>query len=157
MSTVLFRNLSFAVIMLLWVNSPSLIAETTAEAASTPLPNYTNEQVVAKMLETKKAGKTEEALEFLSKELDRRADNPNEFGGLYTWVWTEAQVDSGRLDEDWSARLFDQLFISSQKHHYYSKMDDVMGNLLGTLDTAGRHGRQTEILEWWAEGRKKDG
>jgi tetratricopeptide (TPR) repeat protein len=150
MSTLISRYLSLFIPMLLWTSGQWMFAETVSDE----LTELSTPQVIAKILEVKNENNVEAALGFLSKEMDRRAGDPSNFGALFSGVWTEAQVKSGRLDEDWSARLYDQLFISAHKHRHYSEMNDVMGNLLGTMGTAGRHGRQTEILEWWAEGQK---
>ncbi len=116
-----------------------------------------HQEVLDTLLEKRKAGDVDGAIEFLSRALDQRADRGGHFGGLYVDVWREAQVRSGRLDQDWAASLYNQLFVSSQKHHMHGEAADVMGNLLGTLNGAGRHGRHKEILDWWAQGQRAAG
>lgn len=151
------RNLSLTLLMAVGVSSPNAAAETTPKTDPENAAVYSSSQVCARMLELREEGKVEAALDFLSDELDRRVEQSQSFRGLYRAVWREAQVRSGRLDADWSARLYDQLFISCRKHGYFTDMNDVMGNLISCLRAAGRHGRKTEILEWWAEGRRAGG
>ena len=157
MIPLIYRNLTVVILASMWASSPIIVAETTSQVATDTLPPYSSEQVVDKILEIKKEGDIGAALDFLSEQMDRRADRGRRFGGLYGKIWREAQVKSGRLDADWASRLYDQLFISCQEHRRFGEMNDVMGNLLAVLDTAGRHGRKTEVLEWWAEERSANG
>ncbi|MBT8037079.1 MAG: hypothetical protein KJO21_06000 [Verrucomicrobiae bacterium] len=137
----------FAVIS--WMSGPLL--------AQANHPRRSNQQVLDVILELKTAGKKKEALQFLSDELDRRADLGGRYGGLYVDVWREAQVRSGRVDADWAASLYNQLFVSCGKHERLWEMNDVLGNLLSTLGSAGRHGREKEVLEWWAQEQRAAG
>lgn len=134
-----------------------MVAQAITETASDQLPEYTTQQVIDALVKARSENKINEALEFLSKEFEQRVEKPSAFIDLYVKVWKEAQVGNGRLDADWSALLYNEIFVSAHKHRYYRIMNDVTGNLLASLETAGRHGRLTEVLEWWAEGQKMGG
>ena len=120
-------------------------------------PAMSNQEVLSKIWELREEGKVDTAMKFLSDELDRRNAVDGRYGGLYSDIWREAQVRSGRLDSDWAASLYNQLFVSCEKHRKFGQMNSVTGNLLSDLGVAGRHGRKKEILEWWAAGQRAAG
>lgn len=155
MHTYGFRYLWFAILVFCALG-PLGQAETQQEQQPRR-SNFSNQEVLAKLLEMRNGGDVDGALRFLSDALDQRAKSGSQFRGLYVKVWREAQVGSGRLNADWAASLYNQLFISCETHQYFTEMNDVMGNLLSSLDGAGRHGRKKEILEWWAGGPRAAG
>ncbi len=125
---------------------PNLSAQEVTEKPD----GYTTDQVIESLLKAKIENRIPEGLKLLSEELDRRARHGN-FRSLFSTVWTEAQVKSGRLDVDWAAMLYDEIFKGAIRNEKYAEMNDVTGNLLTTLSAAGRHGRLSEVLDWWIE------
>lgn len=130
---------------------PNLSAQEVPEKPD----GYTADQVIEEILKAKKENRIPEGLKLLSDELDRRATHGN-FRSLFSTVWTEAQVKSGRLDADWAAMLYDEIFKGALRNEKYAEMNDVTGNLLNTLSAAGRHGRLSEVLDWWIEKQNGD-
>lgn len=117
---------------------------------------YSDEQVMEALLKARNENDIPKALKFISQELDKRGASEGDFKNLSDLVWREAQVKSGRLDVDWAALLYDEIFKSALKNQRYGEMNQVIGNLLVSLGAAGRHGRLTEVLEWWIE-KKQNG
>ncbi len=125
---------------------PNLSAQEVSEKPD----GYTTNQVIESLLKAKIENRIPEGLKLLSEELDRRGRDGN-FRSLFSTVWTEAQVKSGRLDVDWAAMLYDEIFKGAIRNEKYAEMNDVTGNLLTSLSAAGRHGRLSEVLDWWIE------
>ncbi len=135
-----------------WMCTPN----SNAQAVSEKLSEYSDEQVMEKLLKAKNDNDIPKALKFLSEELDKRGKNASASKNLSDRVWNEAQVKSGRLDVDWAALLYDEIFKSAIKNQLYEEMNQVVGNLLVSLSAAGRHGRLTEILDWWIEKKQNE-
>ncbi len=144
------RKLSLLLILI----SCFVTLRSVADETVTALSEYTDDQVIAETLKYKKDNDIPRALQFLSEELDKRAKQSMPFRELSSKVWREAQVNSGRLDAEWSAMLYDAIYQSSKKNEHYGVMDAVAGNLLGKLRGTGRNGRYAEVLETWFERRK---
>ncbi len=135
-----------------WLCTPS----SNAQDVSEKLSEFTDEQVMEAVLKARNENNIPKALKFLSEELDKRGSNAGASKNLSDLVWNEAQVKSGRLDVDWAALLYDEIFKSTQKNQLYEEMNAVTGNLLVSLGAAGRHGRLTEILDWWIEKKQNE-
>jgi len=114
-------------------------------------------EVIAAVLKAREQTSDEAASDLLMREMDLRSDDNSAYDSLFYAVWREAQMGSGRLDIGWQATLFDALFTSGWKHRYYRGVIDVTSNLTGTLSDAGRHGRVTEVLDWWCEAQRLGG
>jgi hypothetical protein len=140
------RKFIFTVAICVLMFHPNLSAQEVSEKPA----GYTADQVIESLLQAKIENRIPEGLKLLSEELDRRARHGN-FRSLFSTVWTEAQVKSGRLDADWAAMLYDEIFKGAIRNEKYAEMNDVTGNLLTTLNAAGRHGRLSEVLDWWIE------
>lgn len=130
-----------------WICAPQLLAQ---EASDQPY-QLSATQVMEMALKARSENKVPEALKLLADELDKRGGDSGYFKNLSDTIWREAQVKSGRLDPDWAALQYDEIFKSSVRNRRYNEMNDVTGNLLATLRAAGRHGRLTEVLDWWLE------
>lgn len=135
-----------------WISTSGSFAQTVSD----PPSEYSDEQVMEKLLKAKNDNDVPKALKFLSEELDKRGNNAGLSKNLSDLVWREAQVKSGRLDQDWAALLYDEIFKSTQRNRLYGEMNAVTGNLLSTLGASGRHGRLTEVLDWWIERKQKE-
>lgn len=141
-----FLKFIFAATICALMCHPNLSAQEDSEKPE----GYTADQVIESLLQAKIENRIPEGLKLLSDELDRRATHGN-FRSLFSTVWTEAQVKSGRMDADWAAMLYDEIFKGALRNEKYAEMNDVTGNLLNTLSAAGRHGRLSEVLDWWIE------
>ncbi|MEI6175784.1 MAG: hypothetical protein WCS43_02735 [Verrucomicrobiota bacterium] len=132
-----------------------------------------SDQVVAQMIELRREKGIDAATAYATREIELRMDDWEKTDGavdydLYerSWwtyerlhgaIYREAQLGGGRLDRYWSSCIYDTLFTVSRRRGYYVKMINACTSLCNSMASAGRYGRQTEVLEMWSDAMRQSG
>lgn len=138
---------------------------------SRPPLRISTDVVIENMKEIRREKGMAEAADYLTQEMELRLDDqenasnlPNAQRGearwaytaLYVNAWYEAQTGGGRLDADWASEVYGAMYEVCLNRGYFSRAD-VGNNLMGSLSSANRYGKLSEVFEIWKEGMRLGG